>query len=112
MAAVGIAVLNELTGPAFRENAETVALHLRSRLEELAGQFGGMEVRGMGHLLALSIPQNEAQTIVALCLEKGLLINAPRPHLLRFMPALNLKIGEVDEMIEILRRVLVSVAIP
>jgi len=33
---------------------------------------------------------------------QGLLLNAPRPNLLRFMPALNVSEGEIDQMIEAL----------
>lgn len=106
MASVGLAVLAELTSREFRTNAETVARHLRASLEELAAQMSGSHVRGMGHLLALSLPEEIAASVAAECLEKGLLINTPRPNLLRFMPALNLTIEEVDVMIEILRGVL------
>ncbi len=38
--------------------------------------------------------------------EAGLLINAPRPATLRFMPALNIGNAQVDEMIGILTPVL------
>jgi acetylornithine/N-succinyldiaminopimelate aminotransferase len=29
---------------------------------------------------------------------EGLLLNSPRPHLLRLMPALNVGLGEIDRM--------------
>jgi acetylornithine/N-succinyldiaminopimelate aminotransferase len=32
-----------------------------------------------------------------------LLVNAPRPHILRFMPALNVSVQEIDAMLDILR---------
>jgi acetylornithine/N-succinyldiaminopimelate aminotransferase len=35
-------------------------------------------------------------------LERGLLINAPRPDTLRFMPALTVTREEVDRMLELL----------
>jgi acetylornithine/N-succinyldiaminopimelate aminotransferase len=35
----------------------------------------------------------------------GLLLNSPRPDLLRFMPALNLSIAEIDQMLEMLDEV-------
>jgi acetylornithine/N-succinyldiaminopimelate aminotransferase len=35
-------------------------------------------------------------------LELGLLLNAPRPGSLRFMPALNVSSAEIDQMLEIL----------
>ena len=40
----------------------------------------------------------------------GLLLNAPRPHLLRFMPALTVTAAEIDRMIELLREALAVVA--
>ena len=36
----------------------------------------------------------------------GLLLNSPRPNLLRFMPALNVTEGEIDQMIAMLSGVL------
>jgi acetylornithine/N-succinyldiaminopimelate aminotransferase len=35
-------------------------------------------------------------------MQRGLLINAPRPDCLRFMPALTVTDGEIDRMIDIL----------
>ena len=39
----------------------------------------------------------------------GLLINSPRPDLLRFMPALNVSTEEIDQMISMLREVIKTV---
>jgi acetylornithine/N-succinyldiaminopimelate aminotransferase len=36
----------------------------------------------------------------------GLLLNAPRPNILRFMPALNVTTDEIDTMIGMLRTLL------
>jgi acetylornithine/N-succinyldiaminopimelate aminotransferase len=36
----------------------------------------------------------------------GLLLNAPRPSVLRFMPALNVTTGEIDQMLAMLRSIL------
>lgn len=106
MAAVGIAVLKVLTREEFQENARSVAAYLNKKLSELAGRLTGGELRGMGHLLALSLEKDVAQQVAARCLEGGLLINSPRPHLLRFMPALNLTLEEVDQMLVILEQAL------
>jgi len=53
-------------------------------------------------LLALNLKKDIAPTVVEHAQEKGLLLNAPRPDSLRFMPALTLTHEEVDLMIEIL----------
>ncbi|HSY29820.1 MAG TPA: acetylornithine transaminase, partial [Burkholderiaceae bacterium] len=36
----------------------------------------------------------------------GLLLNAPRPDLLRFMPALNVTTKEIDQMLAMLAQIL------
>jgi acetylornithine/N-succinyldiaminopimelate aminotransferase len=41
---------------------------------------------------------------------EGLLINSPRPNLLRFMPALNVTDDEIHQMCKILRELLKQVA--
>jgi acetylornithine/N-succinyldiaminopimelate aminotransferase len=41
-------------------------------------------------------------------MERGLLINAPRPDTLRFMPALNVTRDEVDRMLSLLEAVLLE----
>ena len=60
-------------------------------------------MRGRGLLLALALGHGEAQKIVDDTRERGLLINAPRPDSLRFMPALTVSRDEIDRMIELLR---------
>ena len=40
----------------------------------------------------------------------GLLLNSPRPNLLRFMPALNVTREEIDQMIGMLRTLLKALA--
>ena len=39
----------------------------------------------------------------------GLLLNAPRPHLIRLMPALNISAAEMDEGLALLRQALRNV---
>jgi acetylornithine/N-succinyldiaminopimelate aminotransferase len=43
---------------------------------------------------------------VAECLANGLLLNSPKPATIRMMPALTVKEMEIDEMMNILCRVL------
>jgi len=63
-------------------------------------------VRGRGLLLALDLKRDIASQVVELARDAGLLLNAPRPNLLRFMPALNLKREETDAMLSTLEKVL------
>jgi acetylornithine/N-succinyldiaminopimelate aminotransferase len=39
----------------------------------------------------------------------GLLLNSPRPDLLRFMPALNISLAEIDQMLTMLDDVVTSI---
>jgi 4-aminobutyrate aminotransferase/(S)-3-amino-2-methylpropionate transaminase len=59
--AAGIAVLDEVSTPAFRARAEQIGKRLRARLDELAErtpQIG--EVRGIGPMLALELVRDPA----------------------------------------------------
>ncbi len=59
-------------------------------------------MRGRGLLVALDLKQDIAPKVVELARDDGLLLNAPRPNLLRFMPALNLSQEEIDTMLAML----------
>jgi acetylornithine/N-succinyldiaminopimelate aminotransferase len=54
-------------------------------------------------LLALGLRGRDAGKVARAALDRGLLVNAPRPDTLRFMPALTVTRGEIDGMIELLR---------
>lgn len=100
--AIGYAVLSEVAKPEFLQNIERSGNYLREQLQQLSKRFNLGEVRGEGLLLALEIPAGNANEIATTAFDAGLLINATRPNVLRFMPALNVSIEEIDSMIEIL----------
>ena len=110
MCAAGLAVVGALLEEGFLASVIDKGRYFRTRLSELSDALGLGEVRGEGLLLALDLGGDVAGKIVIRAREEGLLLNAPRPHLLRFMPALNSSIEEIDEGIACLRRVLASVA--
>jgi len=103
MTAVGCAVVHEISRPEFLANVEDSGIYFAQKLNDLSLELGLGEVRGKGLLLALELNQPIASTVVDAALALGLLINAPRPSVLRFMPALNVSRGEMDQMAEILR---------
>jgi acetylornithine/N-succinyldiaminopimelate aminotransferase len=100
--AAGLAVVNEVSKPGFLQNVTRVGRYLADKLSSLSARYGLGEVRGRGLLLALELVRPVASEISAAAFERGLLLNAPRPDALRFMPSLTLTEEEVDEMIEIL----------
>ena len=111
MAAVGVAVFDALTAPGFLESVQARAAQLSEGLLSLAGKWGMKGERGRGLLRALVLDRDDAPAIVerARMLEpEGLLLNAPRGNLLRFMPALNVTEAEIDRMLELLDGILAT----
>lgn len=110
MAAAACAVFDTVAQPGFLAGVRERGDYLRQKLEELSRRHGMGEVRGKGLLLALQTGPLSAPAIVRRAMDEGLLLNAPRPHTLRFMPALNVTAAEIDEMIGMLDGVIVRVA--
>jgi acetylornithine/N-succinyldiaminopimelate aminotransferase len=105
MTAVGNAVLGELVKPGFLEGVREMGGYLSGELLKLSERFGMAGERGEGLLRALKLGRPIGAQIVELARDLepvGLLLNSPRPDLLRFMPALNVTRGEIDQMIEML----------
>lgn len=114
MAAVGLAVVNEVCRPAFLADVRARAAQLSDGLQAVARDHGLVGERGLGLLRALVLPQDRAGEVVAAAQALspvGLLLNAPRPHLLRLMPALNISAAEVDEGLALLRQALRAVGL-
>ncbi|HEY3417398.1 MAG TPA: acetylornithine transaminase [Armatimonadota bacterium] len=106
MTAAGCAVMKEVTAPGFLAQVRETGGYLTGKLRELAAEFSLGEVRGRGLLQAVDLPHPTAKAVAAEALEAGLLINAPRPSTLRFMPSLLVSREEIDQAVAILRRVL------
>ena len=57
-----------------------------------------VRVRRIGALM--SIAENDSQsTVWSSAFERGLIINAPRPDTLRFMPSLTVTQAEIDDLV-------------
>ena len=106
MCAAGLAVLAEVSKPAFLKSAVDAGLFLESELQRISARHGLGEVRGRGLLLALDLKHPIGASIVAQALAEGLLLNSPQPDALRFMPALNVSREEIAEMIDRLDAIL------
>jgi acetylornithine/N-succinyldiaminopimelate aminotransferase len=106
MCAAGLAVLEIVVAPEFLKSVADAGLYLEGELQRLSARHGLGEARGQGLLLALDLKVPIAASIVALAFEGGVLLNAPKPDTLRFMPALNITRDEIDLMIGCLDDVL------
>ncbi|RIJ04473.1 acetylornithine transaminase [Achromobacter sp. K91] len=102
MAAVGVAVFDALAAPGFMESVNARAKQLSEGLLALSAKWGMKGERGMGLLRALVMDRDDGPAIVEAARNltpNGLLLNAPRGNLLRFMPALNVTAEEIDTML-------------
>jgi len=99
-----------------RAKGEQLGRRLRSLGEAL--QCGG--AAGIGLMWRMELSQPIAAAVVRYAMDglradpgwecRGLLLNAPRPHILRFLPALNVSADEIDLMIDGLRRSIIHVS--
>lgn len=102
MAAVGVAVFDALAAPGFMEAVNARAKQLSEGLLALSAKYGMKGERGMGLLRALIMDRDDGPAIVEAARNlapNGLLLNAPRGNLLRFMPALNVTAEEIETML-------------
>ncbi len=106
MCAAGLAVLQQVAAPDFLKSVADTGLYLESELQRISARHGLGEVRGRGLLLALDLKHPIAASIAAQAFQDGVLLNAPRPDTLRFMPALNVTREEIALMIDALDAVL------
>jgi acetylornithine/N-succinyldiaminopimelate aminotransferase len=83
--------------------AQALGARLKAKLEKLPGVAS---VRGEGLLLAAVLVNAFAVPACREALEAGLVINAPRPDVLRFAPSLLVSEAEIDRAVAILGRIL------
>lgn len=113
MTAVGISVIEQLLAPGFLSEVKRKGELLKTELLKLSSEFHLEGERGEGLLRALMLGKDVGSKLVDLARERapeGLLINSPRPNLLRFMPALNVSDDEIRQMCAMLRELLKQVA--
>ena len=113
MTAVGISVIEQLLAPGFLDSVKAKGELLKSELLKLCAEFNLEGERGEGLLRALMLGKDIGPKLVELARDRspeGLLINSPRPNLLRFMPALNVSDDEIRQMCSVLRELLKEVA--
>jgi acetylornithine/N-succinyldiaminopimelate aminotransferase len=101
MTAVARSVLSVVSDAGFLARVRSAGAELEARLAALCAEHS-MSLRGRGLLWALVLPEARAESVVLRCFERGLLLNAPRPSLLRLMPSLRVSDTEITEMVEIL----------
>lgn len=101
--AAGTAVMRYIVDNDIPGHVQKVGAHLMDRLLGLKARHEEIiDVRGRGLLAAIEFSEEKTVELLALCLERGLLLNAVSPTILRLFPALTITKGEIDEAMEIL----------
>jgi len=99
---VACTVLDAIVKNKYADNAVLRGEQLVSLLKEgLAGNDSVLEVRHLGLLIGIEMKQN-CQALVALALEKGLLINVTAERVIRLLPPLTIDSLQTNELAELL----------
>lgn len=104
--AVGLAVVKEIINKNLSHNAKIQGEYIIKKLNEIKDKYGLANIRGKGLLLAFDIPEDKGSEIVEECMKEGLLINSPRPSIIRLMPPLIITEKDTNNMFNILCKVL------
>jgi len=84
--------------------------YLLNALNELKGRFSFVSaIRGKGLLAAMEFEGDISPQVLTAANEAGLLLNAPRPTTIRFMPPLTVTKGEIDQAMERLGNALATI---
>jgi acetylornithine/N-succinyldiaminopimelate aminotransferase len=98
MAHVGLAVCRVIGAPTFLERVERRGLELVATLASLTARWGRSAPRGRGLLAAIVFEDAIAERLTELARAEGVLVNAARPNIVRFMPQLRVSSAEICEM--------------
>lgn len=111
--AVGLAVLQVIREPVFLAGVSEAGAYLSRLLAQLSVDLRLKGVGGVGLMLRLDLGQPIGSQVSAYAQDElpldpdvgyGLLLNSPRPNLIRFLPALDVGHAEIDAMVHGLRR--------
>jgi predicted acetylornithine/succinylornithine family transaminase len=105
VAAVALEVVRRITDDAFLEGVRQRGAHLGRRLAALGALPAARDVRGVGMMwgIELSVP---AAPIVQQSLDAGILVTQAGERVVRLLPPLVITTEEIDEGVDVLRRVL------
>lgn len=107
--AAALAVLDILAQPEFLAEVRSKGEYFLTGLRTLQQQHAIVkEVRGSGLILGLEI-DGDGVPLVAACRERGVLINCTQGNVLRFLPPLIVSREEIDQVIDILDKVLAAI---
>lgn len=103
-AAVADKVVELVSAPVFLENVNKMGGYLRKSLEDIRDDRI-VGVRGQGLMLGVEF-KTPVKDLVQICMQNGLLLLGAGPHVLRFVPPLNINEKEINQAAGILKQAL------
>lgn len=84
------------------QNVQNMGQYLKNKLITLHEKFPELikEVRGIGLMLGVEF-HKPMQDIIQKCLEKKIILNCTKNHVIRFMPALNVNQEIIDQVLKV-----------
>ncbi len=104
--AVGKAVLEEIIRRDLPSHVKKMNSYIMEKLRQLESEGLIDSIRGKGLLIAFDVKNMKGSDVVAHALEKGLILNSPRPQSIRLIPPLIVNEKEIDIAIGIIRSVI------
>jgi predicted acetylornithine/succinylornithine family transaminase len=105
--AAGLAVIETIESENLLAHVREAAAHLAKKLADLRARHGIKinDVRQLGLMAGIDLAF-PGKPVFARCLELGLMVNITHDTTLRLLPAMNVKLAELDEGLAIIDRVL------
>jgi 4-aminobutyrate aminotransferase-like enzyme len=92
--------------------AQKTGLYLIDGLIKLKSKYPFItDVRGRGLLAAVEFNKDMSQSIMAACVENGMMVNNVKPNAVRIMPPLTISNKEIDEALRIFDKVFAGVKV-
>ena len=103
---VGNAVLDQIFKKGFLKNVQVIGHYFYNQLNKLQSEFPDIikEVRGLGLLVGIKVKPDQNLFVKKLLANKLLTVRAAE-NVVRLLPPLNVKKENIDQAIDILRKV-------
>ncbi len=106
--AVGIEVFRQLSEPGFIAGVRAKGDHIQSRLNALKDRYPDKitEVRGRGLIAGAVMADVPAADVMGAFRERGILVCAAGPDVVRFLPPLVIETGNIDHVMDVFEEIL------
>ena len=112
MCATALAVMEYVIKNNIPGQAQKTGLYLIDGLNKLKSKYPFItDVRGRGLLAAVEFNKDMSQSVMAACIENGMMVNNVKPNAVRIMPPLTISNKEIDEALAIFNKVFAEVKV-